>query len=137
MKGILAGAGLVGLAGALALARPEWSPLAPAWTRGVASGALLGTAGSLGGFVLLLRNLRGSHARFLGALFGGMLARWVVFGTAVVLVALGETLPVGAFLAGLVPSYLGFQAVEMWTLHRMQQQAGVGATTAPGGPESR
>jgi len=134
LRGILAAAGGVGLVAGALLLRPGLSPLAVDWTRGLAAGALLGTAGSLGGFLLLLRNLRSGHARFLGALFGGMLARWVLFGAAVVLVARGGALPIGAFLSGLVPSYLGFQAAEMWMLHRMPSNAGA---AVPGGPETR
>jgi len=128
LRGILYSAAGVGLAAGLALLAPEALPWDRAWTAGLAGGALLGTAGSLGGFWLLLRNLRAGHARFLAAFFGGMLARWALFGGMVAVVLVGRAAPASAFLAGLVPSYLGFQAMEMWYLHRQ------GSAPSPAGP---
>ena len=102
----------------LAAMRPDLWPADPEWARGVGVGVLLGVAGSLGGFWLVLRNLRASHGRFLAAFFGGMLARMVLFAAVLVLVVMGGGIPVAAFLAGLIPGYLGFQAMEMWYLHQ-------------------
>ena len=119
MRGILLLATGLGLTSGLALLWAAALPWDAGWTVGMAAGSLLGTAGSLGGFWLLLRNLRASQARFLAAFFGGMLARWVVFGGMTALVLVRDWTPAGAFLGGLIPSYLAFQAMEMWYLHRL------------------
>lgn len=131
MRAVLVSAATVGLIAGLAMLRPDLLPWDAGWTIGLASGALLGTAGSLGGFWLLLRNLRASQGRFLAAFFGGMLARWVLFGGMLAVVLLGRAAPVAAFLGGLIPSYLGFQAMEMWHLHRQ------GRSAAPAGQRER
>ena len=132
MRGILAAAATVGLVAGIAVLRPDLLPLDAGWARGVGAGALVGTSGSIGGFWLLLRNLRGGHGRFLAAVFGGMLARMALFAVVLVLVVQGGVLPVTAFLAGLIPGYLGFQAAEMWYLHCTPE-----AARPPGGVERR
>ena len=118
MRGILGGAALVGLLTGIMLLRPDILPVDPSWSRGVGSGALLGVVGSLAGFWLLLRNLHAAHGRFLAAFFGAMLGRLALFAIILVLVVRSGGVPVAAFLAGLIPGYLGFQAAEMWYLHR-------------------
>ena len=118
MKKIVTTAAGIGLLAGLAVFRPDILPVEAGWARGLGAGVLLGTAGSVGGFLVLVKNLRAGHARFLAAVFGGMAVRLALFVLALVLVLRGGSVPVVAFLAGLIPSYLGFQAAEMWYLHR-------------------
>jgi hypothetical protein len=126
MKGILAAAALVGLAAGTAVSWPALLPLPEGTVRGVGAGVLLGVAGSVGGVWLLVWNLRAGHTRFLVAFFGGTLGRLVLFALVLVLVVRGGELPVGSFLAGLIPGYLGFQAAEMLYLHRSTRDGTVG-----------
>jgi len=130
MRGILVAAAVIGMAAGLAVFRPQVLPISEDTVRGLGAGALLGIAGSLAGFWLLVRNLHAGHGRFLMAFFGGMMGRLILFGLVLVLVVRGEALPLGAFLGGLIPGYLGFQAAEMWYLHRS-----TGGTVAAGDVE--
>jgi hypothetical protein len=118
VKKIVATAAGIGLLAGLAVFRPDILPWDAGWARGLGTGVLLGTAGSVGAFLVLVRNLKAGHGRFLAAVFGGMAVRMALFLVVLVLVLRGGSIPVTAFLAGLVPSYLGFQAAEMWYLHR-------------------
>lgn len=120
MKGIVTAGAAVGLLAGALMVRPGLIPWDPSWSTGLAWGALLGAAGSLGTFWFLLRSLHASHSRFMAAFFGGMMARWVLFGGMLVVVLLGGAVPVAAFLAGLIPSYLGFQVMEVLHIHRHQ-----------------
>ena len=84
MRGILGAAALVGLLAGGLVFRPGALPLDAGWVRGIGGGVLLGVAGSLAGFWLLLWNLRAGHGRFLAAFFGGMLGRLALFGIVVI-----------------------------------------------------
>jgi hypothetical protein len=110
---LILAAGLVGLAAAGVLWRPDLLPLAPFLGRGVAAGALVGTAGSMAGFVLVSSYQGSNLRRFQSALFGGMLLRLGLFGLALAAVLLREGVSLKGFLFGLIPTYLGFQAAEI------------------------
>jgi hypothetical protein len=113
LKGLLLAAGLVGLAAVGVLWSPGLLPLEPFLARGIASGALVGTAGSMAGFALVARYQGADMRRFQSAVFGGMLLRLAIFALALVAVLLREGVSLKGFLFGLIPAYLGFQAAEI------------------------
>jgi hypothetical protein len=118
LKGLVLAAGLLGLLGAGVLWRPALMPLEPFLARGVAAGTLVGTAGSMAGFLLMAANRGAGLVRFQSALFGGMLLRLGVFGLALVVVLLRGGVSLKGFLFGLIPAYIGFQAAEIIQLQR-------------------
>ncbi len=129
MKGLMLAAGLVGLAAAGVLWSPGLLPLTPFTARGVAAGALVGTAGSMAGFLLVTAHRSAELRRFQAALFGGMLLRLGIFGLALVVVLLRGGVSLKGFLFGLIPAYIGFQATEIVHLQR-QASRERGALTA-------
>ena len=122
MKVLVLAAGLVGLAAAGVLWSPGLLPLTPFMARGVAAGALVGTAGSLAGFLLMTSQRGAELRRFQAALFGGMLLRLGIFGLALVVVLLRGGVSLKGFLFGLIPAYIGFQAMEILQLQRQASQ---------------
>ena len=118
MKVLVLAAGLLGLAAAGVLWSPGLLPLTPFMARGVASGALVGTAGSMAGFLLVGSQRGANMLRFQSALFGGMMLRLGIFGLALVVVLLREGVSLKGFLFGLIPAYIGFQAAEIVHLQR-------------------
>ncbi len=118
MKALVRAAGLVGLAAAGVLWSPGLLPLTPFMARGVAAGALVGTAGSMAGFLLVTAHRSAELRRFQAALFGGMLLRLGIFGLALVVVLLRGGVSLKGFLFGLIPAYIGFQATEIVHLAR-------------------
>ena len=76
MKFLVLAAGVLGLMAAGVLWNPGFLPLQPFTARGVAAGVLVGTAGSMAGFLLVAANRGAAMARFQSALFGGM-TRWM------------------------------------------------------------
>jgi hypothetical protein len=132
----LLSAGLVGLAAAGVLWSPGLLPLTPFMARGVAAGALVGTAGSMAGFLLMTAHRGADMRRFQAALFGGMLLRLGIFGLALVVVLLRGGVSLKGFLFGLIPAYLGFQATEILHLQR-QASRERGALSAEQSSEER
>ncbi len=118
MKVLVLAAGLVGLAAAGVLWSPGLLPLTPFMARGVAAGALVGTAGSMAGFLLVTAQRGADMRRFQAALFGGTVLRLGIFGLALVVVLLREGVSLKGFLFGLIPAYIGFQASEIVHLTR-------------------
>ena len=109
---------LIGIAASWLLLRPGSLGFEPALVQGIAAGALVGTAGSLAGYLLLASNRNASQQRFQVALFGGMLLRLGLFAVALVVVLVRGEVNIIGFLAGLIPAYLGFQAVEIGSIYR-------------------
>ena len=136
MKGLLLSAGLVGLAAAGVLWSPGLVPLTPFMARGVAAGALVGTAGSMAGFLLMSAQRGAEWRRFQAALFGGTVLRLGIFGLALVVVLLRGGVSLKGFLFGLIPAYIGFQASEIVHLAR-QASRERGASTAEQSSEER
>jgi len=136
LKLLLLSAGLVGLAAAGVLWNPGLVPLTPFMARGVAAGALVGTAGSMAGFLLASAQRGAQWRRFQAALFGGMLLRLGIFGLALVVVLLRGGVSLKGFLFGLIPAYIGFQASEIVHLAR-QASRERGAPTAEQSSEER
>ncbi len=118
MKVLVLAAGLLGLAAAGVVWSPGLLPLTPFMARGVAAGALVGTAGSMAGFLLVTAQRGAELRRFQAALFGGMLLRLGIFGLALVVVLLRGGVSLKGFLFGLIPAYIGFQATEVVHLQR-------------------
>ena len=135
MKSLVLAAGLVGLAAAGVLWSPGLLPLTPFMARGVAAGALVGTAGSMAGFLLMTAHRRADMRRFQAALFGGMLLRLGIFGLALVVVLLRGGVSLKGFLFGLIPAYIGFQAIEIMHLHRQASRERGALTAAQSGKE--
>ena len=123
MKLLVLAAGVLGLMAAGVLWNPGFLPLEPFTARGVASGVLVGTAGSMAGFLLVAASRGADMRRFQSALFGGMLLRLGIFGLALVVVLLREGVSLKGFLFGLIPAYVGFQAAEIVNLQRQASRA--------------
>jgi hypothetical protein len=81
-------------------------------------GAGLATVSALGGVWLMAWAMPRSHNVLLGAVVGTILARMVLFCSAVALLALGTHLPPPAFVGGLFTYYAIFQALEIRAFHR-------------------
>ncbi len=135
MKGLVLAVGLVGLAAVGVLWSPGLLPLTPFMARGVAAGALVGTAGSMAGFLLVTTYRGADMRRFQVALFGGMLLRLGIFGLALVVVLLREGVSLKGFLFGLIPAYIGFQAMEILHLQRQASQERRALTAEQSGKE--
>ncbi len=118
MKVLVLAAGLVGLAAAGVLWSQGLVPLTPFMARGVAAGALVGTAGSNPRFLLMSAQRGAEWRRFQAALFGGTVLRLGIFGLALVVVLLRGGVSLKGFLFGLIPTYIGFQASEIVHLAR-------------------
>ncbi len=135
MKVLVLAAALVGLAAAGVLWSPGLLPLTPFMARGVAAGALVGTAGSMAGFLLVTAQRSADMRRFQAALFGGMLLRLGIFGLALVVVLLRGGVSLKGFLFGLIPAYIGFQAAEIAHLQRLASRERTALTAAQSNEE--
>jgi len=135
LKFLVVVAALVGLVAAAVLWSPGLLPLTPFMARGLAVGALVGTAGSMAGFLLMAAYRGANWRRFQVALFGGMMLRLAIFGLALVVVLMWEGVSLKGFLFGLIPAYIGFQTAEILQIQRQASRQAAAPRVEPSSEE--
>jgi hypothetical protein len=87
--------------------------VSPATVEGAVLGAAVAAAGGIGGIVLIRWGLGKDQKKFFAALSAAILGRLLLYGAALVVVALRTTIDLTATAASLLAVYVLFQVVEV------------------------
>jgi hypothetical protein len=87
--------------------------VSPTTVEGMTLGAALAAAGGIGGIVLIRWGLGKDQKKFFAALGAAILGRLLLYGAALVVVALRTTIDLTSTAASLLAVYVLFQIVEV------------------------